>query len=87
MGIKHLSFPIVDYGVPSDRSSFVAFVKKVVDEEIRRDKVVIAHCKAGLGRTGLFASSCLVYAGMPAEEAVQLVRKTRVGTLETGDQV
>lgn len=48
---------------------------------------MVAHCKAGLGRTGLFAGSCLVYAGLDAEEAIKLVRRTRNGTLETNEQV
>lgn len=62
-----MSYPIADYGTPKDIDSFKAFVKKVVEEEIRKDKVIVAHCKAGLGRTGLFAGSCLVYAGLPGD--------------------
>ncbi len=42
---------------------------------------MLAHCKAGLGRTGLFATSCLVYSGFNPEEAIKLVRKTRPGTI------
>lgn len=52
-----------------------------MEEEIKKDRVVIAHCFAGLGRTGLFAAACLMQNGFSHKNAMELVRKIRPGTI------
>lgn len=47
---------------------------------------VLIHCRGGLGRTGLVAALLLVETGMPADEAVRLVRASRQGAIETVEQ-
>ena len=49
---------------------------------MKKDRTVICHCHAGLGRTGLFGASVLVYSGYSGEEAIRMVREARKGTIE-----
>jgi protein-tyrosine phosphatase len=45
------------------------------------------HCRAGIGRSGLFAAGMLLYAGMDAEQAFAHVGKMRgLRVPETLDQ-
>ncbi|MBB3321753.1 ADP-ribosylglycohydrolase family protein [Atlantibacter sp. RC6] len=49
---------------------------------LREGKRVLVHCRSGLGRTGLISARLLIEFGMPAEQAMALVREARPGTLE-----
>ena len=44
------------------------------------------HCGAGIGRTGTMIACYLVDKGFSAEEAIQLVRQARPGSIETREQ-
>ena len=66
---RQVMFPIVDYGVPADRQRFLAFVVQVA-QSLRAGDYMLAHCAAGIGRTGLFAAAVLVALGLPMEEAI-----------------
>lgn len=65
-------FPIVDYGVPSDRERFLQFVRGIA-ADLRRGVNVLLHCAAGIGRTGTVASCVLVMLGVAPDEAAQRV--------------
>jgi len=80
---KH--FPIQDLSVPTDRDLFIKLlihVKKLLDG----DKSVLIHCYAGLGRTGLFATTLLVSLGLEAKVSIEHIRKIRPGSIETIEQ-
>jgi len=80
---KH--FPIQDLSVPTDRDLFMKLlihVKKLLDG----DKSVLIHCYAGLGRTGLFATTLLVSLGLEAKVSIEHIRKIRPGSIETIEQ-
>lgn len=47
---------------------------------------VLVHCRGGLGRTGLVVAQLLVETGLPADEAISLVRSVRNGAIETTEQ-
>ena len=47
---------------------------------------VVLHCRAGLGRTGTVAARILIERGLSAPDAIQLVRQTRPGSIETSSQ-
>ena len=47
---------------------------------------VLLHCRGGIGRTGTIAAKLLVEFGFKPSDAVDLVRKTRPGTIETAAQ-
>jgi protein-tyrosine phosphatase len=86
--IEVLRFPIRDMGVPQEAESekFASFVREVV-KRLEAGKDVVAHCRGGLGRTGVVVACVLVaLGGHAADEAIQAVRKARRGTVQTEEQ-
>lgn len=83
-GLRGLHIPIPDYHAPSiaEMDRFVAFV----DEERRQGGAVLAHCYAGIGRTGTMLAAYLVSQGRDAREAIAEVRRRRRGSIETNAQ-
>ena len=80
---KH--FPIQDLSIPTDRDLLIKLLvhmKKLLDD----DKSVLIHCYAGLGRTGLLATTLLVSLGLEAKISIEYIRKIRPGSIETIEQ-
>ena len=84
-GMQICHFPIPDFGVPRSIDQFSLLVQDILAAAAVGQTIVI-HCKAGLGRSGLVAASCLVALGATPKEAFQLVRRSRPGTIETAEQ-
>jgi atypical dual specificity phosphatase len=78
--VEPLHYPVEDGSVPEDRTSFHALVAKIWDR--LKEKSVLVHCNAGLGRTATVAAALLVFGGTPADAAIARVRKARSGALE-----
>jgi protein-tyrosine phosphatase len=81
-GIMVVRFPIPDVSVPASMEATQFLVASIVNE-LSVGRVVVIHCKGGLGRTGLVAACVLVRLGAPAAGAVAAVRSVREGTIET----
>ena len=47
---------------------------------------IALHCLAGLGRTGTIAGKVLVERGMKPKDAIEYIRKTRKGSIQTWRQ-
>ena len=84
-GYKVIHYPIVDFSTPKDFPSFNRLMKEIA-QEIKSGNILV-HCSAGLGRTGLVASGFAIYAGYKYDDAIRLVRKVRIGCVETKEQV
>ena len=67
---------IVDRSTPS---SLPLFIESVVrsHQALVAGANLIAHCRAGIGRSGLYTTSILVHEGFSADEAFSLVSKAR----------
>lgn len=68
-----LYFPISDFGIPENVDRFRALVGSVADR-LRQGDCLLAHCGAGIGRTGMFASCLLISLGCSADQAGAAVR-------------
>lgn len=87
-GLRVLHLPIRDVSTPLDTdldAEFHTLVLRVV-RALARGETVVAHCRGGLGRTGLFAACTLVALGHEAGAAVEMVREARPGAVQTPDQ-
>src|SRR5690606_36667710 len=83
-GMRYLHIPIPDFHAPelSQAKTFVKFV-----EECRNDGLAVAaHCRGGYGRTGTLLACYLISQGMSADDAIDLVRRRRPGSIETAGQ-
>ena len=81
MGIKAYNFPVRDTTIPEDKEAYKKLAKEIVDEHLRKGKNLVVHCMGGLGRAPTFVATCLIYAGLTAEEAIKLVQKARKDSL------
>ena len=72
--LHHL--PIVDGRVPADPPAFRALLAKIA-AAVRDGETVVAHCRGGLGRAGLFGGCLAVELGATGEQALALVRRAR----------
>lgn len=69
---RQVMFPIVDYGVPDDYQGYLKLVEHAADS-LRKGTNILAHCGAGIGRTGTLAACVLVVLGVPQAEALETV--------------
>ena len=76
--------PISDFSTPQNISAFGDVVRNCVDH-VERGHIVVAHCRAGVGRSGLFAISVLAMIGLPDQDAIDAVRAAG-GQFETAKQ-
>jgi protein tyrosine phosphatase len=66
-------FPVPDYGVPEDITAFWDLACRVWYQMIPDGAVIYVHCRAGIGRTGLFATAVMMVGGMTHTTAATTV--------------
>jgi ADP-ribosyl-[dinitrogen reductase] hydrolase len=86
-GIRWYHLPIVDLCAPDDDFEVVweragGELRRILQDGGR----IVIHCRGGLGRTGTVVARLLVEFGVEPVEAIQLVRKARVGAIQTSSQ-
>ncbi|MBW2456385.1 MAG: FHA domain-containing protein [Deltaproteobacteria bacterium] len=77
--------PLPDANVPVPLEQLVTLVEQILTL-VRDGRVVVLHCRDGLGRTGLVGAACLAALGASVNEALSVVRAVRPGALETAAQ-
>lgn len=68
VGLRFLSYPIPDRGVPADLAAFRSFVELLV-ELLDGGETVVVHCRHGIGRASLVAAAVLASGGVAPDEA------------------
>ncbi len=83
-GLVYKHIPIPDFHAPDLKQAdeFVDFVTLQRSE----NRTVGVHCRGGYGRTGTLIACYLISQGKPADEAINLVRRRRPGSIETAGQ-
>lgn len=76
LGMSFVSFPIADMGVPNSVADFSRITRRLF-RQTESGINTLVHCRAGVGRSGLFASGMLLHAGLDAEQAFAHVTKMR----------
>jgi len=79
-GIRFVSFPVPDRGVPESLSRAGALLRDIT-EALENGKSVAIHCRQSVGRAGLVAAGVLVTTGANAENAIQAVSAARGQTI------
>jgi atypical dual specificity phosphatase len=83
-GIEGRHFPIRDMGIPAMGDA--VGVCHELQRAMQLGQVVAVHCLAGLGRTGTILACVAVCGGMTAEEAIDAVRRSAPGSIQTEQQ-
>jgi atypical dual specificity phosphatase len=61
-------------------------IAQFIESQKSQSHPVLVHCGEGKGRTGTALAAYLVYNGLHADEAIQLVREKRPGSIQNADQ-
>ncbi|MEM1029686.1 MAG: FHA domain-containing protein [Myxococcota bacterium] len=80
-GLRTEWVPMPEGGVPVDIEPLQSLVELLL-HDMRDGRVVITHCRDGLGRSGLVACCCLVALGASPREALETVRTIRPGAVD-----
>lgn len=80
----HYYFPIEDKSVPKNKVQLYRLLDDLCDE-IHKNKKILLHCNAGLGRSGLIAALICKKLGI-SENPISYIREHRPGCIETKDQ-
>ena len=75
-GIRFLSFPVQDRGIPLSRDAAVALADDLAGE-IARGRSVVVHCRQSIGRSALMASMVLARMGQKPGRALLAVQDAR----------
>lgn len=76
LGMRFRSYPIVDHDVPESAEDFAAFTREM-HREVTSGNAMLAHCLAGIGRTGLLTSGVPFLLGVPQASIAEVLRRSR----------
>lgn len=75
-GIEFVNIRIPDRSVPLDRNGFLQSVDRLAGQ-VKHGKHVAVHCRAGIGRSAVLATSILIRPGWDAKAAFNAVEAAR----------
>lgn len=71
-------FPITDFGAPDDEQDFMESVLETA-RHLQAGGIMLVHCGAGIGRTGMYATGVLMALGIAKKVARDLVSDAGAG--------
>ena len=85
-GIRFISFPIPDRGVPASEQAAVSLIN-TISEALEKGRKVAVHCRQGIGRSGMIAAAVLASTGIDSSRALESVSSARgLSVPETKEQ-
>ncbi len=75
-GIEFISFPVLDRCEPDSKDKFIDLISSVYTKLIE-GKNVSFHCRMGIGRAGIAATTVLIKSGMNSEDSFAKVSESR----------
>ena len=75
-GVRFISFPIPDRGVPASTREALSLFSRIA-AALDEGKNVALHCRQGIGRSGLIAAGVLLTSGMGVDKALEVVGAAR----------
>jgi len=85
-GMEFYTLPIVDRTVPGSDAE-AARLLAALEEALNRGRNVAIHCRQGIGRAGLIASTLLIQMGISPSEAIERLSVARHAPVpETAEQ-
>jgi protein-tyrosine phosphatase len=75
-GMRFISYPICDRGIPASLDDFSRFTYQLF-REIESGTNTVVHCLAGIGRSGIVSGAVLVHSGMDVEDAFEQISRAR----------
>ena len=86
-GIRFVSFPIPDRGVPASQHAAAALVEDLEQSLANGEKVAL-HCRQSVGRSALIAAYLLISEGEDPRRAFERIRSARgVRVPDTAEQI
>jgi protein-tyrosine phosphatase len=86
-GIRFVSFPIPDRGVPASQRAAAALVQDLEQSLADGEKVAL-HCRQSVGRSALIAAYLLILEGEEPQPAFDRIRSSRgVQVPDTAEQI
>ena len=78
-GIVFRNFPIPDRSIPASTEAFLRFLE-TLHNDLLKNRSIVAHCFAGIGRSSLLLAALLRREGLSADDAFRRITQAR-GTL------
>lgn len=76
VGMRFLSYPILDVHVPGDVTTFRAFVAGLADG-LRAGERIGVHCRGSIGRSTVATACTLIHLGWTAKDALRAIEEAR----------
>jgi protein-tyrosine phosphatase len=75
-GLRFISFPIPDRGVPASTREALSLFSEIATA-LEEGKNVAVHCRQGIGRSGLIAAGVLLTSGVSVDKGLEVASAAR----------
>jgi protein-tyrosine phosphatase len=75
-GIQFRNFPIPDRDIPESTAAFLKFID-TLHYDLLQGRSIVAHCRAGIGRSSLLLASLLRREGLSTDDAFRRITQAR----------